>query len=305
MDCFPPREERLVGADRTVDSGYYSIVRFFGADPPDPNAIRVTVEPGRSSFSDPLVAQFAAYYADRLTEQGRLYDGPLVAGFRSLKVDGRAGVLTIQQTSYRDFAGSLFGIDEPFPAFDRYGGTLRLYYIKQYGRVPYDERPLANCLGVCGHLMVEDAGQRYVVQVRRAQRLATLAGTRGPSAAGSVDFEPDYASVLDILDRALGQEVREELLLSNGEFEIIPLAFARESYRPDNPQLFGLIRTSLPASVVCERLESISAVEREFSEFSLVPLDQSGRLPDAAIESLNFEARMSYFLLEEYLRTKA
>lgn len=301
LACFPPRETRLVGRARAVDSGYFSILRFFGEAPPDPDAVRVAVTPGWFAFSDQLVARYAAHFADRLTAEGRLYEGPAVAGFRSLDLEGLAGVLTIQQTSYRDFAGSLFGIDEPYPAFDRYGGTLRHYYLSEYGRAPHDERPLANCLGVCGHLLIEEAGRRSLLQVKRAGRLATLADTQGPTAAGSVDFRPDYQSAADILIRALGQEVREELLLSDGEFEIVPLAFAREIFRPDNPQLFGLITTSLPAAAVLDRLQSIPEAEREFSEFRLLSLDASGRLPASAVEPLNFEARMSYYLLEEYL----
>jgi hypothetical protein len=300
-DCFPPLSERLVGAGQTVDSGYHSILRFFNSETAQPESITVRVSPEPFAFSDPLVKQFAAYIADRLTRQGRLYDGPAVSGFRSLSLEGRGGLLTVQQTSYRDFAGSLFALDLPYPAFARYGGTLRDYYLSAYGRKPYEQRPLANCLGVCGHLMVEENRQRFLLQVRRAGRLATLPDTSGPSAAGSVDFEPDYTSVRDLLRRALGQEVREELMLADREFEIIPLAFAREIFRGDNPQLFGLIRTDLSRRDVIKRLTAIPEANREFSEFSFQPLDQTGRLPVAEIECLNFEARMSYYLLEEYL----
>lgn len=303
-ECFPPRDQRLVGVDRDYDSGYHSIIRFFGDESIEPARIEIRFSPGRYEIPDPLIREFAGRVADRLRTEGRLYDGPTVTGFRFLTLDTSLLALTVQETTYADFAGSLFALDLPDPVFEKWGGTLRDYYLAQYGHSPFVARPLANGLGVCGHLLLEEAGDRYLLRIRRAAKLATMAGTLGPSAAGSVDFQPDYRSIEDILQRQLGMEVKEELGLTSDEFTITPLAFALEIFRGDNPQLFGLITTALTRNEISSRLEALPPERKEFAEFSFLPLNQSGRLDVALREGLNFEATMSYFMLEEYLQDR-
>lgn len=300
-DRFPPREIRLVGVEREYDSGYHRIVRFFGPHAVDPDQIKIEIRPGLFQIPDPLIRDFAGKVAQQLREEGRLYDGPTVTGYRALDLDSTPPKLTVQETTYADFAGSLFALDLEAAMFAQFGGTLRDYCLTTDGNKPYSERPLANCFGVCGHLLIEEDSTLYLLQIRRAARLATLAGTRGPSAAGSVDFKPDYRSAKDMLQRQLGLEVQEELGLHYDEFSITPLAFALEIFRGDNPQLFGLIRTTLDREEISRRLNSLPEQQKEFSELSFLPLNQSGQLAVSERESLNFEATMSYFLLEEYL----
>jgi len=157
---------------------------------------------------------------------------------------------------------------------------------------------------VCGLALIEEGKKRYLLKIRRAARLATMAGTVGPSAAGSVDFHPNYRSAADILQRALGLEVEEELGLHREEFDIVPLAFALEIFRGDNPQLFGLIQVSLDRAQLSARLQALPENRREFSEFSFVELNPFGRLAVAEREAFNFEATMAYFLTEEYLEAR-
>lgn len=300
-ELFGPVEERLVGVDRDCDSGFYDIVRFFGPGAIDPSRVKVTVKEGRQAIVDETIARYAAYVADRLRRQGRLYDGPTVTGVLSTGFAGSSPEVLVQETAYADFAGSCFALDLPHPLFDKYGGTLRDYYTATYSSVPVVERPLANCFGVCGYVLMEEKGKRFLLQVVRAGNLATMAGSPGPSVAGSVDFKPDYVSLSDILDRALGKEVEEELRLNRTEFEIIPLAFAREIFRGDNPQLFALVRTSLTRQELATRMSAIPEEEREFARFRFVPLDDRNRLGDKTLHEVNFEAKMSYYLAEEYL----
>lgn len=302
-ELFAPRERRLVGVDRAFDSGFYGIVRFYGPDAVDPSRVAITVLPGRYEIGDPIIQHYAQYVAERLRRQGRLYDGPTVTGVVSAVLTGESAEVVVQETAYRDFAGSCFALDMPHPLFSRHGGTLRDYYVRTYAKTSVDSRPLANCLGVCGYLMIDEGSRRFLLQIVRAGHLATMAGSPGPSVAGSVDFKPDYSSIADIVARALGQEVEEELRLVRGEFEIVPLAFARELFRGDNPQLFALVRTGLSRQQLAARLSAIPDDEREFADFRFIELSGDGRMSGDRIDSVNFEAKMSYFLAEEYLHS--
>ncbi len=298
---FPPLSDRLVGSDRTFDSGYYDIVRFFGGDAVDPSRVRIQVEPGQYAIGDPLIKSYADSVAEKLRNQGRLYDGPTVTGLLAADFRGTNPTLRVQETSYGDFAGSCFALDMPHQLFRDHGGTLRDYYVRTYAHAEITCRPLANCLGVCGYVIIEEAGRRFLLQVIRAGNLATMAGTPGPSVAGSVDFRPDYTSVADIIQRSLSQEVEEELCLTRAESRITPLAFARELFRADNPQLFALVHCTLTRQQLAERLSAIPERTREFAGFRFAALNSDNRLDAAAVAALNFEARMSYYLAEEYL----
>lgn len=299
--AFGPREARLVGADKSFDSGYHSIVRFFGDAAIDPAAVRLHRKPGRYQIDDPLVREFAKHVANDLRSAGRLYDGPAVAGLRSPAPDTSSSGLDIQETSYPDFAGSCFALDLAYPAFSKYGGTLRDYYMTECQNIPLGQRPLANCFGVSGYVLVADSEQRLLLQVVRSAHLATMAGTPGPSVAGSVDFSVDHQTLGDMTSSHMGTEVQEELALQTDEFSVIPLAFAREIIRGDNPQLFCLITVHLPPAELESRMMSIPSAEREFADYQFYEIGENCRLSQERVAGLNFEARMNYYLVEEYL----
>jgi hypothetical protein len=299
-DSYGSRADRLAGHSARTDSGYYHIARFFGENSINPSDITLEIVPGTYRIPDPLIQQYAAEVADDLRSQGRLYDGPGVTGLLTDAPSNENRRLRLQKTGYADFAGTCFALDRPHELFAEDGGTLRAYYLDRYGHLAPAERPLANCIGVCGYLLLEDNGCAYILQVTRAGKLATLADTLGPTVAGSVDFNPAYKTLSELAVGHLGAEIEEELALSAAEYRVRPLAFAREIMRGDNPQVFCLIETALSLSDITVRLESIPQVKREFSSYRFLSMDDQDTLPKETVETLNFEARMSYLLMEEY-----
>ena len=94
------------------------------------------------------------------------------------------------------------------------------------------------------------------------------------------------------------QEIREELGLQEHEFTIKLLAYAREIFRGERPQLFCLIRTSLSMKELSFRLQSLRH-NAEFDSFEFIEMS------DNLIDSLykvraNYEAAMNCLLLEEF-----
>jgi len=67
---------RLAGVQRHYDSGYHSLVRFFGPDRIDPSDIAINYLSDPYTLADPIIAEFAQEMEKRLTDEGRLYDGP-------------------------------------------------------------------------------------------------------------------------------------------------------------------------------------------------------------------------------------
>jgi len=149
-------------------------------------------------------------------------------------------------------------------------------------------------------LVVEEADQRYLLRVQRSSRLASLEHSIGPSAAGSVDFSENDKTLADMIERSMSNEVNEELNLERSEYNIIPLAFAREIYRGESPQLFCLITTDLSREILSERFESISDESKEFDSFEFLPFDDNHRIDKIQLNG-NHEATMNYYLVEEFL----
>ena len=119
--------------------------------------------------------------------------------------------------------------------------------------------------------------------------------------AGSVDYAEDYGNLAKLIDRSLGAEISEELNLRPDEYEIIPLAFAREIFRGEKPQLFCLVKTSLSRIEIAERLSALDPDAREFDSFDFVAIDRDRVSLDSWLAAVNHEARMNYHLVEEYL----
>jgi hypothetical protein len=300
--AFGSEKSRQVGRDHHQVSAYHGITRFFEGASLNPDSVQIQYQAGSYEIPDHKIRAFAAEAAADLRKKGRLYDGPTVTGFRSLDLSGARPVLTVQETAYPDFAGSCLALDWAHPLFKDDGGTLRDYYYQMYGTLPIERRPLANVFGVCGMLLVRDLADVYMLQIRRARHLASMPDTLGPSAAGTVDYAADYRTLADMVDRALGQEVEEELGLMMTEYEITPLAWGHDLVRGDNPQIFCLVNTWLDRVAVSDRLQQIPESHREFSEFAFIPLSREGQLPAEKVAELNFEAAMCYYMIEEYLQ---
>ena len=295
------RDHRLVGVDGAYDSGYYDIVRFFGPDAVRPHQVVMDYLPGRFRFTDALIRDFAGEMESRLRAEGRLYEGPTVMQLAALDLATFPMTMTVRECSYGEQAGSCFALDWPHPQFDQWGGTLREYYKTRYPSTELEENPLAICLGVCGYVIASWADEPVLVQVKRSGKLASLEKSLGPSAAGVVDYTTDWKTLAELIEQSMQAEITEELGLEPEEYELTPLAYAREIFRGERPQLFTLATTELSAEDVAERLRRLPAEGREFSEVTFVPVEQSRDLRDRWLASLNHEARMSWYMIEEYL----
>lgn len=218
----------MVGIDKSYDSGYFNIVRFFGDNAINPCDVKIKYLPGQFKLKDKHIDKFAKQIEKELKEQGRVYDGPLVTRVVTTQFKREDKELVVQKCSYGTFAGSCFALDKETKLFGIHQ-TLREYYINKDSN-GIDEHPLALCLGICGILITKEKEKRQCLSLLLMQRsgnLASLENSIGPSAAGSVDFEEDYKNLSDLIERALGSEIEEELNLTSNEYKIIPLAYSQ------------------------------------------------------------------------------
>lgn len=293
------RRERLVGVDRRHDSWYFDIERFFGQAAIEPAAVGIRYATIPFVQRDEIIAAFTRKIEAALRAEGRLYDGPPAIQIAGVDWRSETPSLTVRPIRYGEQAGG-FAMDLFDPTFEQWGGTLRDYLQAKYPSPKIEDSPLCAGVGVCGHLIVKEADRKYLIRVTRSSKLASLEKTVGPSAAGSVEFADDYKCLVELMERSLGREVEEELGVKRPEYRIRPLAYAREMVRGNRPQLFGMVETDLNRTQITERICALAQEKREFSEFAFVPL-RCGRLDEAEIGPLNFEAKMCYYLLEEWL----
>jgi hypothetical protein len=291
--------ERLVGPERQLDAGYFDIVRFFGGQRIDPERVAVEHQAGEFRFADQRIAAFAREVEERLRAEGRLHDGPLATHLVDARLDRKPGSMTVQPSRYGDQAGSCFALDWEHPLFDSHGGTLREYYLNQTPSRRVADNPLAIGLGVCGMLWMRSDQKPALLTVRRSASLASLESSWGPSVAGSVDYEPSDATLDQMLRRAMMIEIEEELGLQPCEFEVIPLAYAREIYRGERPQLFCLVSTTLSRQTVVDRLRGKIEHGGEYDKFQFAEAARNRLSPDFA-GTTNRECQMNCALVEEY-----
>jgi len=292
---------RKVGIDRDYDSGYFDIIRFYGSDRMNPARIEIKYIDGIFQFTDELIARYAGLIETELWKQGRLYDGPTVMMAEAFDIKANPPVMTVREARYGDVAGSGYALDLKHPLFESSGETLREYYKNTYPGHTLESNPLANCLGVCGYLLIREENESFLLQVRRSGRVASLENSPGPSVAGGVDFVRGYKNLNALLINSLQEEIAEELNLDRAEFEITPLAFAREIFRGERPQLFALVETSLSRNDIATRLDASSPAFEEIESYEFHTFPFEGAVRKDRLERLNHEARMNYYLLEEYL----
>jgi hypothetical protein len=290
---------RAVGKDRAHDSGYFDIVRFFGPQAVDPLRVAVHYDNLPFAFSDPLIAKFSTEIERMMRADGRLYDGPLVMKLASVELTGEKPSFTVQPDTYGQQAGSCFALDLEHPLFADYGGTLRSYWKSKYIDTSVEANPLAICLGVCGFLVVTGpGGRRVALCMHRSGNLASLESSVGPSVAGSVDWILGYGSLVDLIQDAIDREITEELGLIPDEYTVEPLAYAREIFRGEKPQIFCLVTTSLDQHEINRRVEDLRPLHPEHDAHAWMELTAD---PGAGGGEFNHEASMNYYLLEEYL----
>jgi hypothetical protein len=290
---------RLVGVNREYQSAYFDIVRFFGPDQVNPKAVTITHHPQTFRFSDTLVEQFSRQIEAELRRSGRLYAGPLAMKLISADFRSAGSSLWVQPAEYADQAGSCFALDYRSPIWAAHGGTLRSYLNAIDPDHSVTRNPLAICLGVAADLIVREDGTDWRLQVTRSGKLASMENSLGPSVAGSVDWESESTALDQLIKRALESEAREELGLEPVDYELIPLAYAREILRGERPQLFAILRSKLGREEILARISGIPAEKREFSACEFFPVSD-GWLQSVAGRALNFEASMTAHLIEEF-----
>jgi len=293
---------RLVGPDRSYDSGYFDIIRFYGDMVVNPAAVAVAYASGERAVADSIIENYARRMERLLRDAGRLYDGPPVMSLSEAAFHRVSPVVTVQSCDYGLFAGCCFALDRRDESFRDRGETLREYYKATYPTTGLADHPLVPGLGVCGLLLLrDDSGQaRSLLTVRRSAHLASLGDSTGPSAAGSIDFTPGYANLAEMICRGMGLEVEEELGLRPDEYTVVPLAYGREIFRGEKPQFFCVIETPLTTDDIELRIRSLTG-KREFDRYTFESLGLHGRLNGSVLSELNHEARMNYCLLDEWL----
>ncbi len=286
------------------DFGYFDIVRFFGAEAVDPTEIGITYQAKPYELSDDHIARFAMEIKKRMTAEGRLYSGPSVMKLVEANLAGPNKSLTVQPCHYGLQAGSCFALDYRHPLFDNHGGTLREYYLSETQSREVKDNPLAVCLGVSAWVVVESADGRKLLAVHRAAHLASLETSFGLSVGGSVEYVVEPNNLLDVMRVSIAAEVSEELGLAPSEYTYIPLAYTREIFRGERPQLFGAILTHLTLSELTARLEKHDPEKREFDDYEFLSLGIDGVSSGRLADQLNYEGRMNLELLLQYYRTQ-
>jgi len=294
------KQQRLVGPKRDHDSGYFDIVRFFGPDALDPRKVTIRYDERPIRLEDPVIAAYARRTEKELRAQGRLFEGPPTMAVSEEDFTAGEPFCRVQPCDYGLFAGSCFALDRKAPEFEGRGGTLREYYAAAYPDRTSDRHPLAGSLGICGLLIVSrpDGSPESILLVERAGHLASLESSTGPSAAGSVDWGTSCRTLHDLAISSLREEVEQELGLAPDEFSIRPLAYAREIFRGEKPQLFALIRTPLDRPAVEARMQAVEG-KREFDRYHFAAPDATGVVTAEMRRRLNHEARMNLAMLEE------
>ncbi len=297
--CSNP--DRRVGRLGIFDSDYIDIFRFFGPEGMRPSDVRVFYLDEPFQIQDPLIREFALTTAQQMRAEGRIYDGGPVMKLASCTLGAGEPHITVQPCDYSLQAGTCFALDLPDARFESVGGTLRDYYRRGCIVPTFENNPLAICLGVSGMLMVEEGSERFILRAERASHLASLEESSGPSVAGVVDYITGHPNLAELIVAAMSNEIQEELGLLHGEYEIIPLAWATELFRGERPQIFCLIRTLLERDGVMARLNAVPKERREFESVRFMPLYGGTMLDQKDLDTLNFEAKMNFYLAEEYL----
>ena len=295
------RAQRMVGAFRQVDSEYSDIVRFFGPQGVNLDHVRIARAERQFEFHDGKVKRYTEAVERLLIQEGRLYAGPLATKLVDIDWRAREPFAVIQRCRYGDQAGSCFALDRENALFD--GATLREYYLSHYPDRSVRSNPLAICWGVCGMLLLRDDQGWTVVSVHRSGRLASLEESWGPTVAGSVDWSAEYETLAQMAECSLKQEALEEIGLRAEDYDLIPLAYGREIFRGERPQLFYALRVRLVQTRIEELVKEAIHRTGEFDDYRLMRL-HDGRLTETQIALLNHEARATYYLLEEWLATE-
>ena len=295
------RAQRMVGAFRQVDSEYSDIVRFSGSGGVNPEQVRIKREDCLFEFRDTKIREYSEGAELSLRQEGRLYAGPLATKLVDIDWRAREPFAVIQPCRYGDQAGSCFALDREDPLFD--GATLREYYLSHYPDRSVRSNPLAICWGVCGMVLLPDDDGWGIMVVHRSGHLASLETSWGPTVAGSVDWSAEYETLAQMAECSLKQEALEEIGLRAEDYDLIPLAYGREIFRGERPQLFYALRVRLVQTRIEELVKEAIHRTGEFDDYRLMRL-HDGRLTETQIALLNHEARATYYLLEEWLATE-
>ncbi|TRW96734.1 hypothetical protein FNJ84_11715 [Paracoccus sp. M683] len=173
--------------------------------------------------------------------------------------DRDAAVMTLQRARYFDQIATNLSVDTNSGALPPGILTIRNGFEPplDHRLVPLSESGLANTLGVAGILFSRD-GQALMRE--RSQWLGSINQARiHCSVSGVYELPPDSTGGgeygYDLLRYGIELEIRQELNLEPGEYQLFPVALSRELPRHGKPQLFFVIIGNLPAQELVQRLK--------------------------------------------------
>ena len=134
---------------------------------------------------------------------------------------------------------------------------------------------LANTLGVACFLVTGD--NRLYTRIRSKNQAVMAEGKLHCSASGVYAWKPELmqeTNSFELFEMGMHNEIYKELNLKQNEYELIPLAFARELPRGGKPQLFFLAKTDYSYKEIEKK--SLQADERtEFLTPDMIPRNSS------------------------------
>ncbi|MCV2894583.1 hypothetical protein [Lentibacter sp. XHP0401] len=176
--------------------------------------------------------------------------------------------LTLSEASYFDQIGTNLSVDTNSGKLPHGMASIRHGFEPPVdGRLPpLTHSGLANSLGVAAMVFTPDFATQ-LLRVR-SSRLASIAHRALHCTVSGVYELPNSVKKGDItdfsaLEAGMQLEMRMELGLEPDEYDLFPVAFARELPRAGKPQLFFVARSKLPL----EELKLRSAKAKESNEF--------------------------------------
>jgi hypothetical protein len=195
------------------------------------------------------------------------YENDETPRIRSFDRDGDRVRVKVQRASYEDQIATNLAVDVAGPWFAD-GGTVRSNFAQpEEGRLPpLEHSVLADTLGVAAVVLTPEGTPLF--RVRSGDLAAIQQGALHCTVSGVGKLAPALVAEgrggFDLLEFGIREEIRTELNLEPGEYDLFPLAFARELPRAGKPQLFFVALSRLPQ----EELEARSREAPERWEFA-------------------------------------
>lgn len=217
--------------------------------------------------------------------------------------DTEKNLMTMQEASYFDQVATNLTVDTDSGALPAGADSIRqdLEPPIEGHLPPLDTSMLVNSLGVAA--MVYTPSGTALWRVRNPKMGSITKEALHCSVSGVYEI-PDYATRsgsygYELLEYGIRLEVGHELGLEDHEYDLYPVAFARELPRAGKPQMFFVVISHLDEQALAERArnarERVEYVRNEFHEFL-------HRQPDAKLaDSFTYEGLAAFHYTELYL----